>query len=333
MELPPVLRRLVDDALAHRPLRALEHAARTLSARYRGEILDGMPHIPDDLAARAYLATRLPATYAAIAAAFSAVAHLRPDFSPRSMLDIGAGPGTAMWAASRIWPVDAALAIERSGAIGDFGEIFSASLPVADVVWRAADIADGLHGESRDLVVIAYVLNELVDQGRDRLIAESWAATSDMLVLVEPGTPAGWRRMMRARDYLIAAGADLVAPCPHAAPCPLQEPDWCHFAQRLPRSRLHRQAKIADAPWEDEKFIYLACSRRRGSSPHARVIAAPKKAHGQVALKLCRCDGAACMRRWTRRDGAAFKAARRAEWGDPLAEDATQPGRHESGQS
>ena len=40
------------------------------------------------------------------------------------------------------------------------------------------------------------------------------------------------------------AGANILAPCPHARPCPLAAPDWCHFSARVARSRLHREAGL-----------------------------------------------------------------------------------------
>src|SRR5690606_15572633 len=52
----------------------------------------------------AYAITRLPATYAAIEAALIQAADRIPDFSPRSLLDLGCGPGTASWAATETWP-------------------------------------------------------------------------------------------------------------------------------------------------------------------------------------------------------------------------------------
>ncbi|MCC7347818.1 MAG: methyltransferase type 11, partial [Variibacter sp.] len=137
--------------------------------------------------------------------------------------------------------------------------------------------------------------------------------------LVEPGTPAGWRRILRARARLIGAGGHMVAPCPHALACPLSAPDWCHFSRRLARSRLHRQAKQGEVPWEDEKYSYVAFSRvPDGAAPMARVLAAPRSAPGRVTLKLCRDDGVAASRTFTRREGEAFRAARRVGWGDPL---------------
>ncbi|WP_292643504.1 small ribosomal subunit Rsm22 family protein, partial [Mesorhizobium sp.] len=109
-----------------------------------------------------------------------------------------------------------------------------------------------------------------------------------------------------------------LAPCPHRAPCPLAPPDWCHFSRRVARSRLHRLAKDADVPWEDEKFIYVAASRDGPTSHQARVLAPPKSGSGKVLLKLCREDGTAVERLLTKRDGTDFKLARRLDWGDTL---------------
>jgi ribosomal protein RSM22 (predicted rRNA methylase) len=142
--------------------------------------------------------------------------------------------------------------------------------------------------------------------------------TVDTLVIVEPGTPAGWQHILAARRQLIDFGAHVIAPCPHANACPLQSPDWCHFARRVARSRLHRQAKGADVPWEDEKFSYLAVSRTWAAAAGARVIARPRKASGRVTLKLCRPDGSAAEQLFSRRDGALFRRASRSDWGSSL---------------
>ena len=185
------------------------------------------------------------------------------------------------------------------------------------IAWRSHDVATALPDLApRDLVTLAYVLDELDPAARDPLVDRLWSLTADTLLIVEPGTPAGWQRILRARDRLIAAGAHLVAPCPHASPCPLAPPDWCHFCRRVARSRLHLRVKDADVPWEDEKFVYIAASRHAGAAPQARVIAHPRASKGLVSLKLCQRDGTAADKVVTRRDGDAFKAARRADWGD-----------------
>lgn len=342
MQLPAALRQGVDTALADIPLRDLADAVQILSERYRRGRRDGAPHLSSDLAACAYLATRLPATFAAIAAAFDALAEVRPDFAPRSLLDVGAGPGTAMWAAAERWPIADARLVECSGAIRALGQALAMSAPVARIAWDDADLARGLpSGEKCDLVVVAYVLNELEQDAADRVIDSAWHRSSDTLVVVEPGTPAGWRRMLQVRARVLAAGAHVLAPCPHAGECPLEEPDWCHFSRKVARSRLHRMAKDATVPWEEEKFIYLAVSRHDPASqnhpasrhdpaprhdpsslpprldgPSARVLGPPKTASGRVSLKLCQRDGSAATRLFTRRAGEAYRVARRLDWGD-----------------
>src|SRR3981189_893788 len=50
--------------------------------------------------ALAYALARMPATYAAVTASLNALREIAPDFSPKSLLDVGAGPGTATWAAA-----------------------------------------------------------------------------------------------------------------------------------------------------------------------------------------------------------------------------------------
>lgn len=320
MELPLRLRQAVDDALTGVPLAELTRAASLLSARYRGEKLDGALHLSDDLAARAYLATRLPATYAAIRDAMAKLAQLRPDFQPASLLDAGAGPGTALWAASDCWPgLTDALLLEVSGAIRRWGETLAGENPVAVVRWQTADLTRGLPAsEPRDLVCLAYVLSELADDRRVRLIDDLWAMTRDMLLIVEPGTPKGWERILAARSILIGQGAHIIAPCPHDLPCPLAAPDWCHFSRRVARSRVHRLAKAADVPWEDEKYIYVAASRHRGEPVEARILAPPRAGKGHIGLKLCCTDGTVRENTVSKRDGAIFKTARRRDWGEIL---------------
>ena len=172
--------------------------------------------------------------------------------------------------------------------------------------------------EPRDLVTLAYMLGELAPSARPSLLERLWRVTTDTLVIVEPGTPAGWQRILAARRELVERGAYVVAPCPHAHACPLAPPDWCHFVERVPRSRLHRQAKGGEVPWEDEKFSYVALARARPAWQGARVIARPRKASGRVTLKLCRGDGTAGDQLFSRRDGPLFKRAWRSDWGSSL---------------
>jgi ribosomal protein RSM22 (predicted rRNA methylase) len=318
MQLPSALRQAIDQELTGITLADLAAASALLSQRYRAETRDGRFHLNDELAARAYLTTRMPATYSAISASFAAIIEAAPDFQPKSVLDVGAGPGTATWAASSIWDsiTDGTL-IEASTAIRMVGERLSKALPLDRVTWLAQRIGDGLRdAPSADLVVLAYVLDELDRAARTPLIARLWELTAHTMVIIEPGTTEGWKRILAARDQLIAGGAHILAPCPHAETCPLLAPDWCHFSARTARSRLHREAKGGSVPWEDEKFIYLGVSRHPAISHAPRVLAPPHVSKAGVSLKLCQPDGSAAARTVAKRDGAAFKAAKKLDWGD-----------------
>ena len=316
MQLPPSLRAAIDRELEGIALADLARASDALSQRYRAEVQDGRLHLADEAAARAYLTTRLPATFAAISAALSAVAEGRPDFAPRMALDAGAGPGTATWAAAQQWDsLEDATLVEASSAVRAVGQRLG--LPVTHPKWLAGRLDAALADLSpSDLVLLAYVLDELPEAAREPLIRQLWALTADTLLIIEPGTPSGWKRILHARDLLIQAGAHILAPCPHTRPCPLAAPDWCHFSARVVRSRLHREAKGGTVPWEDEKFIYVAASRQPALKREARILAPPRRSKADVALKLCQTDGSADEHVVAKRDRNAFKSTRKLDWGD-----------------
>ena len=115
--------------------------------------------------------------------------------------------------------------------------------------------------DAADLVIASYVINEISESEQTTLAELMWQKTRDTLLVVEPGTPAGYARIFALRAQLIAAGAHVAAPCPHDGVCPLAAPDWCHFTQRLPRSQAHRQLKSAELAYEDERFAYVALTR------------------------------------------------------------------------
>ncbi len=145
MELPPALRQAVDQALHGVALADLKRAADVLSRRYRGEVRDGRLHLSDRLAAQAYLATRLPATYAAIRASLAAISEVRPDFAPKTLLDVGAGPGSVLWAARDCWEsLDEATLVETSDAIRKVGADVSANAAPTRISWVPGDVETGL---------------------------------------------------------------------------------------------------------------------------------------------------------------------------------------------
>lgn len=320
-ELPAALREALAEELEGVSRKDLAVRAERTSRAYRaGGGSAAVIRDADD--ALAYALTRLPATYAACAAVFDEARRMAPDFAPGRLLDAGCGPGAASWAAAEAWPGLSAVAwVDASapflGLAGRLGRHGPEPLRRPDV--RVADLTGDRPFTEADLVVASYALAELPDIELGPVVRRLWAACRGVIALVEPGTPAGFARLLNARDALIAEGADVLAPCPHARSCPLTSPDWCHFSVRLPRSRDHRLVKAADAPFEDEKFAYLIAARP-GVAPtrrSPRVLARPQAAKGGTVFKLCGAAGLE-IRTVAKRDKPAFAKARRLGWGDVI---------------
>ena len=322
--LPAALRAAIDQALEGRARDGLARRAGAISEGYRkGRASRGL--VKDGTDALAYALTRTPATYAATRRALEEMAALRPGFSPQSLLDAGSGPGGGGWAAADAFPsLDACIRLDHGPAFLELAEALSAEGPavLSQARRMQADLTDpGLDAPEADLVIAAYALTEINPEGLDAVVARLWKATREVFLVVEPGSPEGWRRGLQVRATLSGMGARIIGPCPHAGPCGLAPPDWCHFSQRLPRSRDHRRAKGAEVPFEDEKFFWIAAERPAGDAPagaFARVIAPPRSGKAGLRLKLCRPDGRIEDAEIQRRDRSAFTGARRLSWGDAL---------------
>jgi ribosomal protein RSM22 (predicted rRNA methylase) len=309
--LPPALAAAVAALLDGVPRKDLASRAEKMSAAYRA---GGTSHaITTALDAAAYAAARMPATYAAIAAAFEALAQALPDFAPASLLDIGAGTGAASWAAITAWPDIAVTMLDHNPALRALARRLADGGPLAQAEILAGDL--GVEKPGADLVVAGYVLAEL-DEARAAAVAlDLWQSAQKALVLVEPGTPQGFARIRAARAALIGAGAHVAAPCTHNNQCPLTGDDWCHFSQRLPRSRDHMLLKGAHVPFEDERYSYIAVTRERVAHNAARILSAPLEAKPGLTFKLC--DAAGLRAQFVAsRDKDEFRRVKKRAWGD-----------------
>lgn len=321
--MPHSLRAGLEAELAATTPKVLAGRVEELSARYRAVEADPQrPFVQSEQDAGAYAAYRMPATFAAVHAALSALRASAPELQRPSLLDVGAGPGTALWATAEAWPdLRAATLIERDARMIALGQRLArhATAPVVrDATWLRADaIHGGLGDGTYTLVVAAYVLGEISPEQRDDFVTRLWARSAEALVIVEPGTPRGFAAIRRARD-LLCSGAGIAAPCPHDAACPMPGGDWCHVAQRITRTPLHRGAKAATLAYEDEKFSYIAATRGAVPARAPRVLRHPQTRKGLVILDLCTPCGLQ-RRTISRRDGAAYRAARDATWGSTFA--------------
>jgi ribosomal protein RSM22 (predicted rRNA methylase) len=302
----------------------LAASAASLSAVYRSRAGDATVARPvaDPRAAAAYAAARMPATFAATALAMTETARSLPDFAPRTQLDVGAGTGAAAWAARAVWPtIENMVVIDREPSVIELGRKIATSGdpggPLASATWRMERLGAGPLAPA-DLVSAAYVLGELDDAERGAVVDGLWAATLGALVIVEPGSPAGFRRILAARADLIAAGATIAAPCPGQLPCPVTASNWCHFLARVERSPLHRRAKAGTRSWEDEPYAYVVATRLVADPAPRAVLGRPRHGSGRVELRICSPDGQIQRRIVSRREGPVYRAARDIAWGDRI---------------
>jgi ribosomal protein RSM22 (predicted rRNA methylase) len=271
--------------------------------------------------ALAYAIVRMPATYAAVTASLNALVELRPDFAPASLLDVGAGPGTASWAAAETFAsLHKFMLLDINAALQTLAQDLAREHARLTAMTCRRDAGAFDEAEPADLVIASYLIGEVGEAERRTLTERLWAKTRDTLLIVEPGTPAGYARLIALRHQLIAAGAHVAAPCPHDGQCPLQAPDWCHFTQRLPRLRAHMQLKGAELPFEDEKFSYVVLTRAPVGQRYSRLLAQPVVSKVEVSAKLCTTDGLH-IAKVPHRDKTAYAKARRWRWGDAVMEE------------
>jgi ribosomal protein RSM22 (predicted rRNA methylase) len=317
--LPPWLNVAIEFQLQNQRMQALSAASTHITQNYRN-FKSSRHAITENIDVAAYLAARLPATYAAIAASLNHVLHRLPEFSPKTMLDIGAGPGTASFAAcEQLQSLQYFTLIDDNTYFLNMCEklILDAPINLQHAQIINANITKATEFPQSELIIAGYSMVELPLHMQLTLVKQLWQACSGILLIVEPGTPKAYSNLMLLRSQLIEAGAYVVAPCVGNYACPLETNDWCHFSQRLPRSRAHMQAKGANVPFEDEKFSYLAVSRTHIKSSEARILAPPQISKVGIEFKLCTKNGLEQLN-IPSRDKPAYKHARKLDWGDMI---------------
>lgn len=293
----------------------LEKSAHELSSAYRKQS-EGLSPSKSYMVTYeqkiAYLALRMPATFAAI---LECLKHIQTPI--KTLLDVGSGPATAFWAAWSSFPgLQRALLLEKDAELIKIGQelVKPLSFPA---VYRQQELSTFVPESHFDLAIAAYVLSEL--SLWEPLVERLYQSATQFLI-VEPGTPYGYRTILKAREFLIQKGAFILAPCTHEAKCPLaNSSDWCHFAARLPRTKMQRLVKGAKLGYEDEKYSYLLVSKTPSlKRPESRVIKTPEKHSGHVRLTLCNINGLE-TKIISRKNKEIYREARKLDWGDSFS--------------
>ena len=320
---PPdlALRRAIEELLEGIPVAELRRASARLTEAYR-HAEPGVRPVASRTERLAYVAARLPSTFEANRAVLAELRCRAPTLRAESLLELGAGPAPGLWAARPTFPeLRRTTHVEIDPGMTELGRRLLAACPAGEDVrqiWCERDVTRAREAGSHDLVLLAYVLGEMPAAARDRAIDAAWDVTAGALVLIEPGTPAGAARVLRARERLIGRGARVAAPCPHGGACPLAADDWCHFAVRVSRSSLQRRLKEGRLAYEDEKYAYVALTRAEPDPCAGRVLRRPSAEPRRRRLRLCTVAGVR-EEVVTRRERARYRAARKIRWGEGWA--------------
>lgn len=286
--------------------------------------------------AGAYLTDHMPGSFAILTRVFAEVEELLPDFTPQSMLDFGAGPCTALFAADNLWGdgvVREVLAVEPSSSMTEVAQAMTKWDP--RVNYRRY-LSRGRESAAYDMVVAAGSLNCLEDPRERRSIIRSlWKNVADggLLVVTETGSPLGFELVKEARSVVLVddlVPGKMVAPCPHAHACPMTGTgNWCHFKQRVQLLREQGKAGVLqnhqDIPYSFavfQKQASVGCSFDQPSppgteGPWGRLVRKPRKKGGHVILEICSPSGSLDELTVSKSRGKDwYTSARKARWGD-----------------
>jgi ribosomal protein RSM22 (predicted rRNA methylase) len=289
----------------------LSQSFKKLSTGYRSLDCAHLGSSQEDV--EAYLIGRLPLTWSVLYYLLDRFsAYLPQKFSVR---DYGSGPGTALLALHHLFVEDrfTYLGVEEKVPM-----IEAAKALARDLELKGEFIHKDVLKASTEpyiLAIASYVLNELKSP---KTFYAQLLNNHEYVLVIEPGTPDGYKRILALREEAIGQGWSIIAPCPHSAACPLKTPDWCHFYLRVQRPKSLKDIKRGSMGYEDEKYMYLFLSKTK-QFPHSGVIV--KKPHivpFKVTLDVCATSGQIETQEIFKKDKEAYKKAKKLDWGDFL---------------
>lgn len=299
-------------------LKELKKSSAQITNLYKNDSGKGKKLVSDKMDVYTYLLVRFPATYMAISRVLEICSSIFDD-EIQSILDVGAGMGTATIAISRYLKKDAKFTLlEREDSMIELGnKLFEMTDENFNYRYEKCDYSTYSFDNKYDLVIASYTLNELNEQDRINVVNKLWNATNKYLIIIEPGTKEGYNQIIKEREFILSAGGKIIAPCGTNNKCPLPNDDWCHFVVRVPRSKIHKTIKEAEVPFEDEKFSFVAFSKEREFELKNRILRHPIIRPGNVSIKYCSQDGIK-EKVLSKKDGEYYKTAKKLKTGDYL---------------
>jgi SAM-dependent methyltransferase len=319
--------------LAGRELKEIGQGVRALSAGLtRDRALVGARYLDDPRLLGAYLLFYWPVSYAQARAVLGELPR-----RPRSVLDLGSGPGPVAFAALDAGASEVTAA-DRSAPALTLARALAAEAeePLATRAWSGgAALPDGAF----DTITLGHVRNEL-GRGPSALaeraaLLERAAAQlrpGGSLVVLEPALRDTSRELLSVRDLLVARGYAVRAPCLWRGACPalVKATDWCH-AERTwsPPPMLDALAREAGLHKEALKMSYLVLAPRGEAWPEPppgrlfRIVSEPLEGKGRQRYMGCGPEGRVGLALQEKHRTAANEAFFGLRRGDVVAVDGT----------
>lgn len=316
MDIPEGLKDSINKLLSENKSSNIIENAQIISSRYRKNDGKGKRLLTNELEAVSYVISRMPATYAAV---YSAFKQILANYNEKmtSLLDVGAGTGAGTWAVNEIENMSQITCLEIEKSMSNIGKKIMKNTALDNVQWKSYDILQDEIVEKADIVLTSYMINELPEQEREKAVLKLWQATDKLMVVIEPGTPEGFKNILNIRNLIKEQGGYIVAPCCCNDGCPIKENDWCAFYARVARSSIHRQAKGGNLGYEDEKFSYIAFSKMPVEITGERILRHPQINSGFVKVKLCTADGIQ-EKTYSKKDGEIYKKIKKLDAGEKI---------------
>lgn len=318
MKIPELLEEAIQKEIQGIKIPELKEIAQNLSSRYMNEKREGQTLLTKEKEALAYSIMRMPATFCAVTVALRNVLNIANSCKIHTVLDIGAGTGSATWAINELINPDEITCLEREEAMRKVAQrLMKHNTEMGKVQWINEDITNAKTIKGADLIVASYMINELKQEERKKVIKRLLELESKIILIIEPGTPEGFKNIKEIQKQALENGKYIIAPCTSQAHCKLPKDDWCHTTVRVERNKIHKILKSGDAPYEDEKFSYIAISKENLGTAKSRILRHPIIETGKITLKLCT-NGDIEQKIITKKDKELFKQAKKKKCGDSI---------------
>lgn len=315
MRIPEELEQAIENEIKDIKINQLKYEAEKLSNRYLNEKRTGKTLLSKDIEALAYSIMRMPATYGAVTTALKNTLNIVKNNEFKIVLDIGSGTGASVWAVDNLLEVEKIICIEREKAMRKIGQaLLTYNEKIKNIEWINKDITKE-ELPLADIVIMSYVINELAEENKKTLIEKLLKIGAKIILIIEPGTPEGFKNIKQIQKIALEKEKFIIAPCTSQQICKLPENDWCHSLVRMERTKIHKILKNAELSYEDEKFSYIVISDEKYNLPDFRILRHPIIEKGKITLKLCE-RGNVAKRIITKKDKEIFKKAKKKNCGD-----------------